>query len=123
MSGSTTVYDTLYLDPSAWDLVLDASGNIALATAPYSLAQDVATLLRTFEGECYYDTTRGVPYWQQILGEFPPLSQVKAKYLALAQTVPGVESAAVYFSSYSDRALSGQVQVTDSSGTTSATSF
>lgn len=30
---------TLLLDQSAWDLVLDASGSIALAAAPYLLNQ------------------------------------------------------------------------------------
>lgn len=31
---------TLLLDTLAWDLAVDAAGNIAVATEPYSLAQD-----------------------------------------------------------------------------------
>jgi len=33
-----TRYNTLLLDRSAWDLVLDSSGNIAMASPAYSLA-------------------------------------------------------------------------------------
>ena len=43
-----TTYSTLLLDQTEWDLVLDASGNIALASPPYALAQDVASAVRTF---------------------------------------------------------------------------
>ena len=42
---------TLLLDLNAWDLVLDSSGNIALASEPYSVVQDVASALRTFAGD------------------------------------------------------------------------
>ena len=31
-----TIQNTLLLDQSAWDLVLDVNGNIALAGTPYS---------------------------------------------------------------------------------------
>lgn len=114
---------TLYLDPDSWDLVLDASGNIALASEPYSLAQDAASACRTFLGECWYDTTVGVPYWAEILGHFPTLSVVKADLVAAAKTVPGVVSAQVFITGVVNRQLTGQIQVTDSSGTTTAASF
>jgi hypothetical protein len=114
--------DTLYLTP-AWDLCLDASGNIAMATGPYSLAQDAASACRTFVGECWYDTTIGVPYWQEILGHFPTLTLVKAQLVAAAMTVPGVESAQVFISGVVGRQLQGQVQVTDADGNTTAASF
>lgn len=103
--------NTLYLTP-AWDLTNDAIGNIAMASAPYALAQDAASAIRTFEGEVYYDTTQGVPYWAQVLGQAPPLALVKAKLVAAALTVPDVAAAAVYFTSFQNRALNGQVQVT-----------
>jgi hypothetical protein len=116
-------YNTLYLDPSAWDLVVDASGNIAMAQPPYALAQDAASAIRTFLGECYYDTTQGIPYWQQILGKWPSLAVVKAKLIAAAMTVPGVVSAQVFIASAANRQISGQVQVTDASGAVSAANF
>jgi hypothetical protein len=58
---------TLLLDRSLWDLTLDINGNIAMASEPYAIAQDVASACRTFLGECYYDTSQGVPYFQGML--------------------------------------------------------
>ncbi len=62
--------------------------NIAVATDPYSVAQDVASAVRTFVGECYYQTNLGIPYFQQILGQLPALAFVKAQICAAAATVP-----------------------------------
>jgi len=115
--------DTLYLDPSAWDLTLDTSGNIALASNPYALAQDAASACRTFAGECWYDTTQGVAYWQDILGKMQPLELVRADLVAAALTVPEVVSAQCFFSGLVNRQLTGQIQVTDANGVTSAAGF
>jgi len=115
---------TLYLEPTAWDFVLDSSANIALASEPYALAQDAASAIRTFLGECWYDTTLGVPYWQQILGKFPvPLELIRAECVAAALTVPDVASAVVFFSALTNRQLSGQVQITSTSGSVASASF
>jgi len=112
--------DTIYLSPDGWDWVLDANGDIAVASDPYSLAQDAASAIRAFEGECWYDTALGVPYWQQILGQLPPLSLVRAQMIAAAMTVPEVVSAQVFFTGFVNRVLSGQVQITTADGTTAA---
>lgn len=114
---------TLLLDTVAWDLVVDANANIAVATEPYSLAQDAASACRLFAGELWYDTTKGVPFWQQILGLAPPVQLIKAKMEGAALTVPGVVSAKCFLTSVSARGVSGQIQVTDSSGTATAASF
>lgn len=60
--------ETLYLNPTTWDLELTADGDIAYAKAPYSTAQSVANAIRLFEGELYYDTEQGVPYFDEVLG-------------------------------------------------------
>jgi hypothetical protein len=114
---------TLLLSTDDWDLVADASGNIAVASEPYALAQDAASEIKLFEGEAYYDTGRGVPYWTQILGKSPPISLIKAKFVAAAMLTPTVVDARCYFARISDRVVSGQVQVTDESGKLAATSF
>ena len=103
---------TILLDRSSWDLVLDANGNIALASEPYALAQDAASAIKTFLGECYWDTTIGVPWLQQIFGKRPPLALLKAHLVAAALTVPDVASAQVFISSAKNRLVTGQVQVT-----------
>jgi hypothetical protein len=59
---------SLLLSRPAWDLVLDASGNIAVASAPYAIAQDAASAIRLFAGEHWYDTAQGIPCFSQVLG-------------------------------------------------------
>lgn len=116
--------NTLLLDTSSWDLVLDADGNIAMATEPYSLAQDAASAIRTFLGECYWDTTVGVPWMQSLLAKRPSLALLKAQLVAAAETVPDVASAVVFITAFTNRVVSGQVQVTSAtSQQVSAASF
>ena len=110
--------NTLLLDPADWDLVLDANGNIAVASEPYAIAQDVASACRLFSGELYYDTDKGVPYWGNILGEPVSPSFFNAAIESAAKTVPGVVDATSYVTDFSSRVLSGQIQVTDYNGTT-----
>ena len=119
----TTIQNTLLLDQTAWDLVLDANGNIALAGTPYSIAQDVSSAVRTFLGECWYDTTLGIPYWQDILGEFPPLQYVSQKISEAAFTIPNVVKAEVTFTAFTKRELSGQILITDTDSVTSNVAF
>lgn len=103
---------TLLLDRTTWDLVLDTAGNIAVASRPYAQAQDAASAIKTFLGECYWDTTIGVPYLQEILAKNPPLTLVKAQLNAAAETAEGVATAQTFVTSLANRRLSGQVQVT-----------
>ena len=110
--------DTLLLDISRWDLVLDAAGNIAKASPPYALAQDVASAIRLFLGELWYDTTKGVPYFESVLGHTPPLAEFQALMVRAALTVPGVVTAQCILSSFENRTVQGQVLFTDESGTT-----
>ncbi len=114
---------TLLLDQGAWDLVLDASGNMAVASEPYSLAQDAASAIQTYYGEAYWDTTLGVPYLTQIFGKTPSVELLKQLFETAAMTVEGVVSAACYLTSYDGRSVSGQVQVTSTAGVVSAASF
>lgn len=109
---------TLLLDQDTHDLCLDAQGNIAVATAPYSQVQDASSAILTFLGECYYDKTLGVPYLkppaqgQVIIGERPAFGFIRAKAIAAAKTVPGVTGATVTLAAPKGRALTGQVQIT-----------
>ena len=114
---------TLLLDLTNWDLLTDASGNIAVAEDPYAIAQSVASACRAVQGECWYDTTIGIPYFQQILGQSPPAGLVKAQLIAAALTVPGVNNPVVYLTGLAGRQLTGQVQFTDANGATQAVVF
>lgn len=110
-------FNTLLLDRTAWDLVLDSHGNIALASPPYALEQDVASAVRLFLGELWYDTTKGIPYFEEILGQLPPVSLFTSYIEKVALTVPGVVSARCVISSFQNRAISGEIQFIDDSGT------
>jgi hypothetical protein len=115
---------TLLLDVAAWDLVLDAHGNIAVASDPYSLAQDAASAIKTFLGEVFWDTTIGVPYSQQIFGKQASLALVKAQLAAAALTVPEVVSAQCFITAFTNRNLAGQVQTkSQSTGQVSVANF
>ncbi len=115
--------DTLYLSPTTGDLCLDSNGNIAVATGEYAIAQDVSSAIKTVLGEVFYNTTLGVPYFQQILGKRPPLPLIKAQLVAAALTVPGVVSAVCYIAKVEAGACSGQVQFKTSTGQTQTVAF
>lgn len=99
--------------------MLDSNGNIAAIgenagnpTLPSSLSQDAASAIRTFLGECYWDTTIGVPYMTRILGQAVPLSLLKQLLVDAALTAsPDIASAQVFISSFENRVISGQVQI------------
>lgn len=116
--------NTLFLDLSDWDLCADASGNIAMATDPYSLAQDAASAIRMWLGEYWFDTTQGVPYLN-IFGQFPvPLAYLKSQLISAALTVPEVTSAAIFLNTLgTSRQLTGQVQVKSDNVVVSVSEF
>ena len=109
--------DTMLLDQETWDLCTDAAGNWAVASPPYATAQDVASAIRTFQGEVYYDTLLGIPYFQTVLGKRPPAGLLKTFFVRAALTVPDTASAVCYLALGSSRELMGQVQVTMIDGT------
>lgn len=111
-------YDTILLDVDTWDWTLDANGNIALATYPYALAQDVACACRTVLGEVYYDTSIGVDYFGQLFGMNPPAAVFAELFIAAALSVQGVNAATCIIESFDlvNRTVTGQVQFTDING-------
>lgn len=102
---------------------MDAARNIAVASDPYAPAQDAASAIKLFQGELYYNTLAGVPYWTSILGKTPPPVLMKAAWEAAALTVPNVASARVIIMSFIRRHITGQVQITTDDGQTSAVNF
>lgn len=115
---------TILLDPATYDLVLDANNNIAVAGPPYALAQDAASAILTYLGEVYFDETIGLPWLTQIFGKKPSLALLKQQLVDAAKTVPDVASAQVFISSFTNRNVAGQVQVTSqSTGQTAVATF
>lgn len=107
---------TLLLDRDNWDLCLDASGNWALASEPYSQSQDAASAVRVSQGEAYYDTTLGVPYFTDVLGRYQPTQILRARAQQAAMTVPGVTDANAILVTNPTRQMTGQIQIKTDSG-------
>lgn len=104
-------------------MILDSKGNIAMASPPYAIAQDVASAIRLFNGELWYNDLKGVPYWENIIGKYPPLSLVKAKTEEAAFTVPGVKGAKTGLLNLADRRLTGVIAIIDEAGVAQNISF
>jgi len=109
---------TALLDITEWDIVLDAAGNLAIATEPYQFAQDVASAIKLFLGELWYDINKGVPYFTDVLGHNPPITYFQALMEAAALTVPGVMAATCNIFQLENRTLSGEVRFTTATGQT-----
>lgn len=109
---------TLLLDNTYWDLLLDSGGNIAVAAEPYAFAQDVASALKLFAAELWYDYEDGIPYFTEILGQSPPLGVFQELMVNAAKTVPGVVSAECTINALEDRTVRGSVAFTDINGQT-----
>jgi hypothetical protein len=111
--------DTLKLDSTTWDLSVDASNNIAVATGPAAIAQDVASSVRVFNGELWYQTNRGVLYLERILGQLPPIGFLIGQFRTAALLVPNVVSVVVALNPLGrDRKLTGSITITDDRGAT-----
>jgi hypothetical protein len=109
---------TALLDITEWDLVLDAAGNLAIATEPYQFSQDVASAIKLFLGELWYDIGKGVPYFTDVLGHNPPITYFQALMENAALTVPGVTKATCTISQLDNRTITGEVRFTTSTGQT-----
>lgn len=108
--------NTLLLNPGSWDLMVDANGNIAMATEPYANAQDVASACRLFAGELYYDTSKGIPYLSSVLGVDVPAQSVESLYEEAALTVPDIVEAKCTLQQDSARNMIGTVQAINTAG-------
>lgn len=108
--------NTILLSPRTWDLLLDASANIAMASDPYAVAQDVASACLVIQGELVYNTSQGIPYFNEVMGA-PPLPLLEAYFNNAARTVPTVVASETRITNNVDRVLTGEVTVTTPTST------
>jgi len=114
---------TLLLDQTAWDLVIDSAGNIAVANEPYQIIQDVCSSIKLFLGELWYDKNSGIPYFEEILGYLPPPSLLIGLIEKQSKTVPGVINARCVINTFENRTVTGQVFIIDKTGIERGISF
>lgn len=90
----------LALNPGSNDLYLAPDGHIATATDAEAVGQHARQRLQTYQGEWFLDTTAGVPWLRDILGQkFNPAlaeSVVKAELL----NTDGVEAITAFSVSF-----------------------
>lgn len=117
--------DTLALTTD-WDLDLDDQGDIRtvgdatisdVQTGPgMRLAQDVATRLRAWRGEVWFDVTQGIDY-PRYLGLAPSVIQLRADYQSEALLVPLCATALADLSlTRPGREVGGTIYLSDLSG-------
>ncbi|MCT8341934.1 MULTISPECIES: hypothetical protein [Photorhabdus] len=111
------------LDIKSWDLTLDDSGNISITDNPYAVAQDVACACSTYLGECWYDTTLGLPYYQRILGHWPGIQLINSKMQQEAMKLPYVQSAICKAISGDERTIVGTMTITDTNNQSAVVNF
>jgi hypothetical protein len=109
--------NTLLLTTDTWDITLDVNNNLAIATGPYAIAQDVASACRTFLGEVWYNINLGMPYLQQIFTLQTSINYVKQALIANGMTVPSVATITCFLTGPGKpRNLGGQLQIKDNLG-------
>lgn len=108
---------TLLLSHDDHDLLVDAYGNIAMASTPYAYSQDVATASLMFKGEHVYYGGIGIPYFQEILGQRSPISIIKGHYEHAALSVQGIGSAEAVLTTNKERGLTGEIRCSTIDGT------
>jgi hypothetical protein len=109
--------DTLALSLD-WDLVIDSNRNMALARNGQAISQDVASALKTFQGEVFYDETLGIPYYASILAQRYRPGLMNSFFAKEALKVPEVLSSSARVENFDriTRRYSGKVLVTTNAG-------
>ncbi len=78
-----------YIDPATWGFVVEG-GKIREVTDPIEeMKQRNAVAIKTHLGEVALDTTRGLPWTQEILVKSPNLDQITSRTRAYLLTVEG----------------------------------
>ena len=103
---------TLALRNDNWDLYVDDYGNIAIKDSNNELAQDVASSVRVWLGECAFDKNRGIPYNTPDENRFSLKEYIKRQ----ATRIKGIEEAVVSFEKIENRRANVIIYVTNENG-------
>lgn len=97
------------------DIYLDDLGNFAVIDGQAQKAQDASTSIKVVQGECYFDTERGVPY-NNIMGERLNQSIIQEYVNSEAKRIDGVLGAQAIFEDLSARELKFDILVSTEEG-------
>ena len=107
---------TLYLNPDTWSLELTPAGGLKTASGKYATVQIGANAARTFRGEPYFNTPRGIPYFRDVLGKMPPAQLINAHVEAEVKQVTGAVKVVAVLREFTDRTLKGDFVITTKDG-------
>lgn len=105
--------DTLHLTSDNWDLTLDPQGNLSILSSKAATLQDVASALRVWSGECWYNTNLGLPYDTNLFTGSYPIEIYQELAEEEAITVPNVLNCHIYLNQpTAQRLLTGNAIIT-----------
>lgn len=117
---------TLALDSENWDLQIGADGSLKTIKSDEAILQNVANACRCFTNDLYFDRDRGIPWFDDQLGQKLRASVVRARLRETAASVDGVESVDEVTLTYlgkNDRTLHGTIKITTENGFNGAVSI
>lgn len=94
------------------DIKVDKKGNIFIKDGANQIAQDVASSIKVWKGECPLDTERGIVYTEADQIRNTLMFDINEQ----AQRIEGVINSTVIFNSIEDRKLNTTVYITTQSG-------
>lgn len=86
--------------------ILVTEGDIVLSSGLEAIADDHQCRVRTFLGECFVDTTQGVPWMEEILGERPTPGRLREIFEAQVLATPGLVAMTDFAATRSGRSAS-----------------
>lgn len=114
LANTDPIAYTLYLN-NAWDVAVDAAGNIATTSGDYAVAQNAANACRLFYEDAPLDMTRGIPYFDITLGKKSSVSAsvLRSRIKDIVSEIYGVTDVEVAIDYDNEgRIDGGEVQIT-----------
>jgi hypothetical protein len=118
---STTSVDTAMRDfalDANGDICLDSNGDIVVVSGTAAIVSELKSRLQTFAGECFLDTTLGVPWLEKILGHKPTVGELDAIFREVILGTPGMTSLTKLIVSQASRTLTVAFGATAATGAT-----
>ena len=110
---------TLALDAENWDLQVGANGSLKTLKKDEAILQNVCNECRCFTDDLYFNRDRGIPWFDDQIGQKLKPAITQSDLRQAAQSVDGVESVndvTLTFLSEEDRTLHAEIKVTTENG-------
>lgn len=113
------------VDIAPRDFALDATGDLQVLNGDLvmnygteGIASDLRSRLQTFLGECFLDTSLGVPWFEKILGKKTPSGELKSIFRQVILGTPGITAVETLDAAVANRTLTVVFRATAATGDT-----